>query len=443
MDIFKLLTPVPYWLLIVMWIFILIFFLRRILQSKTELEERVRIRAEDLDKSNRELEKETALRTKTSRMLQGIFDGITDPLVLLEKDLMVKNLNASAKAYYNIEGDRVIGKPCYNAFRGKQAVCDGCEIPAAIQEGKAVILERKPAHQPDRHERISIYPVKDENGEVEATLMRIHDITERKMLEKQLIQSEKLAAIGILVSGIAHEINNPNNFVIFNMPILKDYMNEIIPIMDRYADEHPGLEMFYMPYQEFRDDIFKLIENVEHGARRIKTIVSDLKDFSRIRTPKNIETMDIHPIFEKVVAFSRSKIQQTVKTFTIDIPAHLPHILVDPQALEQVLINLLINASQAFGPNLPSDYDTQVALRVSVKEASSKEVVIEVIDNGRGMDERTQDRIFDPFFTTKTATEGTGLGLYISHNLIENMGGRIEVESELGRGSVFRVVLKG
>ncbi len=550
MTIFKLLTPVSYWLLIIMWTFILIFYLRRILQKtlqgklfntlilvlsidafrtlfesiyfgawytslsgflpkdihtflvqpqyvfipkfinviaaflviaiilrrwipeeeeeirtqkeyivrleneveerkkienelnqlNSELEERIGIRTADIEKSNNELQKEMELRKKAGIMLQGIFDGITDPIFLVEHNLIVKNLNTSAMSYYDVKRDDVIGKPCYTAFRGNDAICDGCEIPAAIMEGKEAIVERRPANMPDRQERISIYPIRDDQGQVEATLMRIHDITERRMLKKQLVHTEKLAAIGILVSGIAHEINNPNNFVIFNMPILKDYLNEIMPVMDTYADDNPGLEMFYMPYKEFREDIFRLIDNVEHGARRIKTIVGDLKDFSRIKSKKSDEKVDLKPVFEKVIAFTRSKIQRTIKKFNVQIPNDLPDVLIDHQSLEQILINLLINASQAFDVTRPPGDDSQVDLLVSFEETQGKKLIIDVKDNGCGMDEETMSKIFDPFFTRKPAIEGTGLGLYISHNLIENMGGQMEVESKLGAGSRFRVV---
>jgi signal transduction histidine kinase len=256
--------------------------------------------------------------------------------------------------------------------------------------------------------------------------------------EKQLIQSEKLASIGVLVSGIAHEINNPNNFVTFNIPILRDYLNAVMPVVDEYAKKHPDLEMFYMPYKEFREDVFKLLDNVEHGSKRIQTIVDDLKEFSRAKHERKTEKVSLKPVIEKVVSFTRSRLKRSVKNFEVNIPEDLPRLVIDPQHLEQVLINLLINAIQAF--DSPDEVNSRIDLNVSMND-SQDTLIVEVEDNGSGMDEQTMSRIFDPFFTTKPSDEGTGLGLYICHTLVENMGGRIEIESKPGKGSRFTVIL--
>jgi len=258
-------------------------------------------------------------------------------------------------------------------------------------------------------------------------------------MEKQLIQSEKLASIGVLVSGIAHEINNPNNYISVNIPILRDYINTVIPIIDEYAKKHPDLEILHMPYAEFREDIFELLDNIQYGSRQIKSIVKDLKVFSKPDQDKAIEKIDLKPMFEKVVAFCRSKIGKTVKTFNVHIPENLPEILIDSQPLEQILINLLINAANAF--DKPFNENSQVDLVVSMDDSKENQLIIEVSDNGRGMDEKILEKIFDPFFTTNPSEEGTGLGMYIVHNLIEKIGGRIKVKSKLGGGSKFTVIL--
>ena len=114
-----------------------------------------------------------------------------------------------------------------------------------------------------------------------ATLNFVTDITKRKLFERQLIQKEKMASLGVLVSSIAHEINNPNNFVSFNIPILKDYIEKMMPILDEYAVEHPAFEFCNLKYPEFRQDIFKLIKNMENGSVRISTFVSNLRNFSQ------------------------------------------------------------------------------------------------------------------------------------------------------------------
>jgi signal transduction histidine kinase len=144
-------------------------------------------------------------------------------------------------------------------------------------------------------------------------------------------------------------------------------------------------------------------------------------------------------MFEKVFAFCWSKIRKTVKTFNVTIPETLPEIPVDPQLLEQILINLLINAANAF--DTPLDENSRVDLVVFMDDSKKNQLILQVSDNGRGMDEKTLEKIFDPFFTTNPLQEGTGLGMYIVHNLIEKIGGRIQVESKLGVGSKFTVIL--
>ena len=269
-----------------------------------------------------------------------------------------------------------------------------------------------------------------------ATLNFLTDITEKRLLERQLIQREKMASLGVLVSSIAHEINNPNNFVSFNIPILRDYIEEMIPIMDEYAGTHPQFELCNLTYPEFRQDIFKLIVNIENGSGRISSFVSNLRKFSQTKYKKPLIWVELKEVIESVHSICHSKIKSSVKSFVKQIPEDLPKIYTEPYALEQILLNLLVNAAQA-----SDKHDSWIRLNVSVNNGERKQIGIEVSDNGCGIDQETQVKIFDPFFTTKSQTEGTGLGLYVCHTLVERLKGRIEVESEPGKGSVFRLVL--
>ena len=377
---------------------------------------------------------------KSKAMLQSIFDGISDPLILLGEGLTIHAVNRPTLDYYMLKNaDRVIGNPCFVALGNQSEICEGCKIPETLSKGREQRFQRRGLKNSEQFEEVSLYPIIDNSGNIEATIIRIHDITEEKRMEKQLIQSEKLASIGVLVSGIAHEINNPNNYISVNIPILRDYINTLIPIIDEYAEKHPDLKILHMPYAEFREDIFELLDNVQHGSRQIKSIVKELKVFSKPDQDKPIGKIDLKPMFEKVVALCWSKIRKTVKTFNVNIPENLPEILVDSQPLEQILTNLLINAANAF--DKPFNENSQVDLVVSMDDSKENQLIIEVSDNGRGMDEKILGKIFDPFFTTNPSEEGTGLGMYIVHNLIKKIGGRIQVESKLGKGSKFRVIL--
>ena len=370
-----------------------------------------------------------------STMLQAIFDGISDPLIMLDKDLSVRMINKAASEYYRVDFLNTIGKPCHKAFKGRSSPCEGCAIPSVLIAGGSDSFERKGVMNPERSEEVFIYPLEDEDSKAGSAIIRISDITEKRLMQGHLIQSEKLSALGFLISGIAHEINNPNNFITFNIPILRDYLKELIPIIDDYAGGRPDFELFGMTYPEFRQDIFKLLENIEHGSSRINGIVSGLREFARKKDKVELKEVDLRQVIEEAVVICQGKIKRMVKSFHVNIPDDLPLINTDPESLEQLLVNLLINAAQAADKE-----DSWVRLEVKPGD-TGRDLIIMVSDNGSGMDEETQRRIFDPFFTTKPAGQGTGMGLSVCHNLVEALGGRIEVESEVGVGSTFRVIL--
>jgi signal transduction histidine kinase len=373
---------------------------------------------------------------QSKTMLQVVFDGISDPLILVSRNMEIRMINQTAALYYEIaDWQEAVGKICHRSM-GRPGPCEDCKIPAAVLQGERFTFERQGFMDPDLLEKVVIYPLKEKSyGEGDA-VVHITDITEAKRLEQQLIQSEKMASLGVLVSSIAHEINNPNNFISFNVPILRDYIQEILPVMDDYAAAHAQFELCNMAYPEFRWDIFKLLDNIEHGSGRINSFVSNLREYSKIKEHRPRNWVDLETIIEKVLAICRRKIKKSVKSFVKTIPEHLPRIYSNAHALEQILINLLVNAAGAADKK-----DSWVKLNVNMNKNWADRTIIEISDNGSGMDAETRRKIFDPFFTTRSTADGTGLGLYICHNLIQGIGGRIEVESDPGKGSRFRVIL--
>ncbi|MBU0972144.1 MAG: response regulator [Proteobacteria bacterium] len=262
------------------------------------------------------------------------------------------------------------------------------------------------------------------------------DITERKNMERQVIQTEKLASLGFLVSGMAHEINNPNNFISFNIPILKEYLGAILPIIDNHAKIHKSFQLCNMAYPDFRRDLFKLVDNIENGSLRIHKIVTNLRKFVHMKSDVTFTRVDIKKLIQGCLEIARGKINRQVKTVEVVIPDNLPCLETSPEMLEIALTNLIINAAQACDKP-----DSFVKLLVSRDFLLDQRLVIDVIDNGCGMDAKTISRAFDPFFSTKTSKEGTGIGLSLCHNLITSLGGKIEVESQLGQGSSFRLII--
>jgi len=251
-------------------------------------------------------------------------------------------------------------------------------------------------------------------------------------------QREKLPPLGLLVSTVAHEIKNLNNCTTFNTPILREYLEKLTPILDDYAGNHQDLELFGMTYPEFRKDIFNLVNNLETASSRINEIISDLMEFVKNGYKGELCWLDLNQVVEKGIAVCRSQISERIKSFDVNISENLPQVYTDPKALEQILVNFLINAAQA------ADKENSW-VKLSVKPGKNIRrdyLIIEVSDNGCGMDIATHEKIFNPFFTTNASGKGTGLGLFVSNSLAEALDARIEVESAPGKGSSFRIILR-
>ncbi|RJQ60434.1 MAG: response regulator [Desulfobacteraceae bacterium] len=413
-------------------------------QAHDNLEMRVKERTAELLAANEQLQIEIEERRrvedqilKGKKLLQSVFDGISDPLMMLDASVTVRMLNRAAAEYFGADSQDAVGRRCFTALCGQPAPCDSCPIPKAIKKGAAASYERKGLIAPNRLEQVVIYPLHEESVKGRSAIIRISDITDAKLMERQLMQNEKLVSLGLLVSGISHEINNPNNFISFNIPILRDYLGGMIPILEDHAKRHPDFEIFGMPYDEFRQDLFKLIENIEHGSSRINATVSRLREFSRRRDHSQKQQIDLASVIEKGIALCRSQIEKVTHSFEVKIPDRLPPVYADPEVIEQVTVNLLINAAQALDKAA-----SWIRLEVTVEGRRQDRIIIEVGDNGCGMDESIIEKIFDPFFSTKGTGEGnTGLGLYICQTRLEAIGGRIEVKSRPGIGSTFRVYL--
>lgn len=368
-------------------------------------------------------------------MLQSVFDGISNPLIMVDRNMTVRMFNRAAKNYYLIDDFKeLLGKKC-NDLMERKPQCNSCKISRYVASGQATVFERPGYMDPEKIETVTIYPLAKSATGLDGAIIQITDITETKALERQMIQNEKLASLGMLVSGVAHEINNPNNFLTFNIPILKSYMKAIMAHVSRDAKAVKAADWFGMSFDEFSDEVFKLIGNLEHGTHRITDIVSNLRTMVNAETGRRSrQPCRITKIVSHVDSQCRGEVQKFVKTFEVQCPDDLPLVESDPAALEQVLINLLINAAHAV--NKP---ESRIKLTVSPLKDDILEIVVE--DNGVGMDDETLKKIFDPFFTTKDPGLGTGLGLSICHSLINSLQGTLKVKSKLNSGTAFHLAL--
>jgi signal transduction histidine kinase len=268
------------------------------------------------------------------------------------------------------------------------------------------------------------------------------EIDERKQLESQLIQSEKLASLGQLAAGVAHEINNPIGFISSNLGSLQGYFNKLQEMLDAYERTESSLDSDEARQQlqamrqrielDFlKEDIPMLIKETKDGVSRVGKIVKDLKNFSRVDTSQEWQWSNIPQEIESTLNIVANELKY--KADVIKDYATLPEIECLPSQINQVIMNLIVNAVQAMGPERGT-----IILRGGTED---EHIWLEVIDNGSGMSEETLQKIFDPFFTTKPIGKGTGLGLSLSYGIVQKHAGRISVSSELGVGTTFRVEL--
>ncbi len=265
---------------------------------------------------------------------------------------------------------------------------------------------------------------------------------ELREAQDQALQSEKLASIGQLAAGVAHEINNPLGYIGSNLSSLKQDINDLFQLVESYRKTLSNLPLDQeskkrlteleeeLDLDYLRKDLPQLIEESQEGVDRARIIVRDLKDFSRAGDGRFTLT-DLHQGLESTLNIAHNQIKYKAEIIK-DYDPDLPEIVCIPSQINQVVLNLLVNAAQAI-----SDKGT-ITLRTRHDHAT---VTIEVSDTGCGIPPEIKNRIFDPFFTTKPQGQGTGLGLSLSYGIIQRHHGRIEVESSPGEGTTFRIVL--
>jgi two-component system, NtrC family, sensor kinase len=258
---------------------------------------------------------------------------------------------------------------------------------------------------------------------------------ELKTMQAQMLQSDKLASIGELVSGIAHEINNPNTFIRGNITIVAEALETILPILDEEASRNPGLKVARLPYAHFRENIEQLVADIRSGADKIMNIVSDLKKFARHDEGLLSEDVDANSAIDSCLRLVHNQVKRVAKVH-LELAPDLPTFKGNVQKIEQVLVNIIINAAQAI-----EEKKQPGNINIFTFLVAKSHVNIRIADDGIGMSEDTKKRIFDPFFTTKRHKHGTGLGLSIAYGIVTEHGGTIEVDSKPGDGSEFRIAI--
>lgn len=271
-------------------------------------------------------------------------------------------------------------------------------------------------------------------------LLAARDVTEKKKIEEQarqqreqLYQSAKMASLGTLVSGVAHEINNPISTVMLNVQILDKFWHSASPILEKFQDKANGLAVGALSYDEFSRRMPQLIQHTIEGVQRVKRIVGDLKEFAGQKPGDAKDRVDLNHAVQKALDIVYVMVKKGTKDFQFEYAPELPTFMGNAQRIEQVVINLVVNACQAME-------ETSKSLRLATGYSKKKgSLYIAVKDTGCGISPDVGARITDPFFTTRRDSGGTGLGLSISDTIVRDHGGHIEFESVVGEGTTATV----
>lgn len=386
---------------------------------------------------------EAALRESEERFHE-FFTQNWDAVILLNQDTMeVVGANPAAVELFGYQVEelrelsllRVIGPESLQAFSA---------LLQDVAEKKDSIIDHaegvgKNGRKIEMSVRARLIQVRQES----VVYCSFRDITERMRLEAEqrevqsrLIQANKMTSLGMLVSGIAHEINNPNQFITINASLMADIWRHAVPVLDTYQAEHGEFLLKGLPYSQIRETAPRLIAGIEEGAQRINSIIRNLKEFVRDSSAQNQEEFDLHEVVHAAVMILTHAIHKHTDYFTLDLEEGLPRVKGKAQLIEQVVINLLSNALEALsgkdrGIRVSSRFDAETGL-----------VVLSVIDEGKGMNRAVLERITEPFYSTRLDEGGTGLGLSISASIIKEHGGTLDFASSPGVGTAATITLR-
>jgi len=335
------------------------------------------------------------------------FDSIADLLSIQDKDFRLTRVNKALADTFKMKPAELIGKTCYEVVHGTDGPMPNCPHVKTLETERSATEE---FFEP----RLGIYlevttsPIFNDMGEVVASVHVARDITERKQMQQQLILTDRLASIGELASGIAHELNNPLTSVIGFAQLLLD--------------------------KDIPDDIKEDVRIISSEAQRAAGVVKNLLTFARKHAPVK-QLVNVNEVIEKVLELRAY--EQKVSNIRPDtrFAAELPEVMADYFQLQQVFLNIVINAE-----HFMIEAHNKGNLTI-VTERVNNMVRISFMDDGPGVPPENLRHLFDPFFTTKEVGDGTGLGLSICHGIIAEHGGRIYVESEQGKGATFTVEL--
>ena len=344
-------------------------------------------------------------------------------------------------AYTRLTGqprDEIVGKPWTALLAQDFDFTSLVDSARTLLEGDVVPVEIPIQHQNGQHTWVEANSrlSKSEQGDALYVISTWRDITPRRQLQAQLMQMERVVAIGSLAAGIAHEINNPLAYVQSNIDYCTERWGELLDVLERFRKEHGEAYLDGQMQREFHQFASALAEASE-GVDRVSSIVADLRAFTNMRNAR-LGPVELRRSIDSAVNLARNELRQKAQ-LEIQLDA-LPLVLGNEIKINQVFLNLLLNAAQAMPPGAPLKHKINITASY-LEEQGVISVIVE--DNGPGIPAAVLDKVFDPFFTTRARGAGSGLGLTVAQNIMHVHGGNISVESTIGEGTAvtlhFRV----
>ena len=386
---------------------------RSLQQSKIQTASLEAGRWESLDVDRSASARPSGEMLATPEILRALFDNLPAGLYIIDQEyrLLAVNNNRAQRAAQS--AGALVGRTCYQALFNRQEPCLECRARATLLNGQVTQRNERWRSSAEKAAEettdwdISSYPILDEQGKVTQALLYEQDITEKRRLEAILTQSEKLAAVGQLAAGVAHEINNPLTAIIANAQIL-----------------HRELPQ--------DSDLQESVDLIARAGARAAQVVRNLLDFAR-KEEHHLGLTDVNETLEKALELVQHELVARGVHLDFDPDLNLPPLLASADQLQSVWLNLLLNAIDSLDKS-PGQ------IRVASRKQGD-EIHVQVTDNGKGVQAERLTRIFEPFYTTKAPGRGTGLGLSVSHRIVKQHGGHIRVESQVGVGSTFTVII--
>ena len=424
--------------------------------ERKALEETRRQFAEAQMRNAQAMEAKNRALTESEARYRELTEGCLDAVVVADGQGKVTLFNPAAEKIFGTPASVVLGQPFDRLVPGvfDAAAGAGTEASGHAARPQTPSIVGKTVELRGRRSGAEAFPLELSLSAVNLAGERqyigsIRDQTERQRMRAMLAQSEKLASIGLLSAGVAHEINNPLAYVGNNLAVLERDLTGVIQMMSLYEQSRDVLRSAApevlrqidalseeIDWNYIRENLDRMLSRTRDGVQRVANIVSNLRGLARTSAPK-MESVLVADLLDSALEMIRGRMRRHNIEIEVEHAPDVPRLTCEPSQISQVILNLLVNAVQAIEATGRAEGGM---IRFETAHAGDS-VLISIGDNGCGIEPAALSQLFDPFFTTKSVGEGTGLGLSITHGIVTGHGGRIEVESQPGGMTWFRVYL--